>query len=278
MKYLNLDATFQPFAQATPETLISFEAFTFSGGEPHIKMEPIPMADVTVMISHRVQSFNDLGLLLVAVDVLRRMNVRRIRLFLPYFPGARQDRVMVAGEPLTVKVYADIINGLELEQITILDAHSDVAPALLEHGHAMSNLDFAQAVLKDVPDALLIAPDAGAVKKVHFLANKLHRSVVTCSKIRDVSTGHLSRFQVYADDLQGQDCLIIDDICDGGRTFLGLAKALKEKNAGRLYLAVTHGIFSKGTEALLAHFEILFTTDSFRRQSDNSFTIKKIQL
>jgi len=278
MYYLQLDSSFRPFAQADEKNTLSFEAFTFSGGEPHIKILTSLSKDASVMISHRLQSFNDLGLLLVAVDALRRMGARQIRLFLPYFPGARQDRVMVPGEPLTVKVYANLINGLGLEQVIILDPHSDVTSALLERVHVIANLEFAQAVLKEIPNTTLIAPDAGAVKKVHFLANKLESPVITCSKIRDVSTGHLSSFQVHIDDLHGQDCLIIDDICDGGRTFLGLAKALKAKNAGKLYLAVTHGIFSKGTDALQAHFEAIFTTNSFRRKSDDSLTIKKIQL
>ena len=60
------------------------------------------------------------------------MHVKTINLFLPYFPGARQDRVMVAGESLTVKVYANLINDLKLNKVTIFDPHSDVTPALLE--------------------------------------------------------------------------------------------------------------------------------------------------
>jgi len=58
--------------------------------------------------------------------------------------------------------------------------------------------------------------------------------------------------------------LIVDDICDGGGTFLGLAKELKSKNAGKLYLAISHGIFSKGFESLAKDFQKIFTTDSFK--------------
>ena len=82
-------------------------------------------------------------------------------------------------------------------------------------------------------------------------------------KIRDVKTRKLSGFKVYADDLQGRDCLVVDDICDGGGTFLGLAKELKAKNAGKLYLAVSHGIFSRGVERLLEHYDGVFSTNSF---------------
>jgi ribose-phosphate pyrophosphokinase len=88
--------------------------------------------------------------------------------------------------------------------------------------------------------------------------------VLECSKHRDVKTGQLSGFKVQSDDMQGRDCLIVDDICDGGGTFLGLAEALKAKGAGRLYLAISHGIFSKGVEPLTTVFDHIFTTDSIR--------------
>ena len=84
------------------------------------------------------------------------------------------------------------------------------------------------------------------------------------SKQRDVKTGKLKAFKVYADDLRGRDCIIVDDICDGGGTFMGLAEELKQKGAGKLYLAVSHGIFNRGFEELNKVFEKIYTTDSFR--------------
>ena len=96
--------------------------------------------------------------------------------------------------------------------------------------------------------------------------------MIECSKSRDVKTGKLKGFKVYADDLQGKDCLIVDDICDGGGTFMGLAEELKNKNAGNLYLAVSHGIFSKGFDHLAEHFTKIFTTDSFQNINNENVT------
>jgi ribose-phosphate pyrophosphokinase len=102
-------------------------------------------------------------------------------------------------------------------------------------------------------------------KKTHKLAQQLGgMEVVACEKIRDVKTGHLSGFSVFSDDLKGKDCLITDDICDGGGTFLGIADALRKKGAGWVYLAVSHGIFSHGFEKLEAALDGIFTTDSFK--------------
>jgi len=69
---------------------------------------------------------------------------------------------------------------------------------------------------------------------------------------------------VYADDLTGKNCLIVDDICDGGGTFMGLAEKLQEKQAGHLFLAVSHGIFSQGLSELQKHFKQIFCTNSIR--------------
>ena len=259
---LNLNKTFRPIEGEE----IEFESFIFSGGEPHIKIMADFDVSETVSITHRLNSFNDLGLLCMAVDALRRMRIKTIDLFIPYFPAARQDRVMISGEPLSVKVYAEIINTLHLNKVTVFDPHSEVTPALLDNCEVISNHAFIKKVVSVIgTDVKLISPDGGALKKIYKVSNHLGGAeVVECSKSRDVSTGHLSGFKVYHDDLNGADCLIVDDICDGGGTFIGLVEALKKKNAGHLYLAVSHGIFSKGFDDLNGCFKTIFTTDSFR--------------
>ncbi len=259
---LNLDPKFAPFKN---QEEIKFQSFTFSGGEPHIKIAPDFDANRKVTITHRLNSFNDLGLLCVTVDALRRMDVKIIDLFIPYFPAARQDRVMIPGEPLSVKVYADIINAMQLNKVFVFDAHSEVTPALLNSSTVIPNYTFIKEVLNRIGENVkLISPDGGALKKIYKVSEFLGGvEVVECSKSRDVKTGKLSGFKVYNDDLQGMDCLIVDDICDGGGTFVGLAEELKKKNAGKLYLAVSHGIFNKGFEVLNC-FDGIFTTNSFK--------------
>lgn len=259
---LNLNQNFKPYGDKNE---IKFDYFVFSGGEPHIKILSEVETDGKVLITQRIQSFNDVGKLLVSVDALRNLGVNNIELLLPYFPAARQDRLMTNGEALTVKVYANLINALRLNRVTIFDAHSEVAPALLDNCISINNFKFLEKVVEQLPsDILLISPDGGALKKIYKVAAYLQDyEVVECSKSRDVKTGALSGFKVYADDLKGKDCLIVDDICDGGGTFIGLAKALKAKNAGKLYLAVSHGIFSKGFEKLEEDFDSIFTTNSF---------------
>lgn len=259
---LNLDKNFKPIAG----TEIEFESFVFKGGEPHIKIKSNFDTKSEITITHRLNSFNDLGFLCVAVDALKRMGVERMKLFIPYFPAARQDRLMIAGEPLTVKVYADIINAMKIQKVTIYDPHSEVTPALVENCEVMTNHQFIKQVLTDIDEeVLLISPDGGALKKIYKLSESLGGiEVIECSKSRDVKTGMLSGFKVYSENLQGKSCLIVDDICDGGGTFIGLAKELKTKNAGKIYLAVSHGIFSHGIEELKQEITEIYSTDSVK--------------
>lgn len=277
MKYLHLTGGFEP----TPvgmKTKINHQSFTFKGGEPHIKIEKLTKTK-KVMITIRVGDFSDIGLLLLAVDALRRMGVEDISLFIPYFPGARQDRIMVPGEPLTCKVYADLINTLNLSEVIIMDPHSDVTPALINNCKVLDNHEVVMQAIEDIidwqqedVDYCIVSPDAGANKKVKGLLKRIFQEdilsedgldVVYCDKTRDVNTGKITGFTVGADDLSGKICVIVDDICDGGGTFIGLAEELKAKNAKKVYLIVTHGIFSNGFEGLNQHIDGIYTTNSF---------------
>lgn len=220
----------------------------FAGGECHVKfLQPFSEED-KVRINTRLNSSDDVMNLCLAVDALRHMSVGYIEAFVPYIPYARQDRVMVPGEPLSVKVFANIVNSLRLDKVIVFDAHSDVSVALLDHCRNTPNHEMVKSLLKSfgLSDFVLVSPDLGAYKKIDKLAQKLEykSNIVTGIKVRDLSTGQIIKSDVNTEDLKGQDCLIVDDICDGGRTFMELAIALKEKNAGDLYFIASHGIFS----------------------------------
>lgn len=275
MKYLNLTKDFNPYNKHNYGTL-DYEFFTFKGGEPHIKITPFNETE-EVTITIRIESFNDIGKLSVAVDALRGLGVDDINLFLPYFPGARQDRLMVDGEPFTSAIYVKLLDNLGFKTITSYDLHSDVVGGMFGVLNTkfiqISNHKFVLEVLRDLYPQhnaklpILISPDAGSNKKIDKLAKYLSTynkvDIVKCDKTRDVKTGEITNFEVYADDLNNRDCLIVDDICDGGGTFLGLVKKLHDKRAGNVYLVVSHGIFSKGLKTLAANFNGIYTTDSF---------------
>lgn len=290
IKYLNLSKGFR----ISNVGEISYKSFKFEGGEPHIQLlGPIHLGE-KVVITTRITNGDDFILLALAVDALRNRMLEvgkvPIELILPYVPGARQDRIMNAGEPFTAKLYADFINNLKLDLVTILDPHSDVVVALLNNCKVISNHEFVTSIMEDMgakrlsQEVIIVSPDAGANKKslklIQYLDDRFDRAdsdspnLVKCDKTREISTGKITNFEVYADDLKGVDCLIVDDICDGGGTFIGLAKELKKKNAGKIFLAVTHGIFSKGFRELNSHFSGIYTTDSFPNVDNDQFMMR----
>ncbi|MBS0351605.1 MAG: ribose-phosphate pyrophosphokinase [Proteobacteria bacterium] len=240
--------------------------FNFPGGECYVRINPVEISgftDVTAVLNDS----DSLMSLLLAIDAIRRVNLHtQIRITIPYFPYARQDRVCNAGESLSVKVMADLINALQCYEVVIYDPHSDVTPALLNRCKVISSWEIIvksclrEAIISN--NWVLISPDAGAEKKVKAAAKSLstesNQVEVHCaSKIRDTLTGKILSTQING-DVRGKNLLIIDDICDGGQTFISLAQELKDHGAADMYLYVTHGIFSKGLEILKQHFKKIY--------------------
>lgn len=236
---------------------VAFEAFQFPGGEYHVKISG-PIAKHRIAIHSRG---TDLMPLALAADAVHR-NGGVPSAVIPYFPYARQDRQCVYGEPLSCAVAADFVNSMQLESVTVLDPHSDVLPALLDRCKAVSNRGFVEQVLKDfaVPNLALVAPDTGATKKVAKLGRELHIPWFQGMKHRDLATGKLSGFS-FMGSVKDKHLIIVDDICDGGGTFTGLARRLLEGKAASVHLAVTHGIFSKGLP--LEHIDTVYSTNSY---------------
>lgn len=249
----------------------------FAGGENHVKFLVDFNPDDKVKINTRLNSADDIMNLCLAVDALRNMFVKHIEVFIPYIPYARQDRVMVPGEPLSVKVFAGILNALNLNKVTVFDAHSDVSPALINKCVNIPNHEMVKHFKKEfgLSDFLLVSPDLGAYKKIDKLAAKIEykNEIITGIKIRDLATGQIVKSDVNASDLGGKACVIVDDICDGGRTFIELASALKAKNCGKLYFICSHGIFSHDALTRLkeAGFTQVGSSNSIRNDEQTDF-------
>lgn len=260
MKILNLDPDFKPI----PGEEIEFTAFTFpSGCEEHIKLNHIEQEE-EVVITTRIKTSRDIMRLLLATDALKKRVTQKIVLVMPYLPYARQDRRMVSGEPLSIKVFADILNAQNYDIVMVFDAHSDVSAALINNIKLVNNHKLVYRVMNVNGHGLIVCPDAGAYKKVFALCQAIEykEEIVICHKVRDVATGQIIETKVPDVDYSGQDMYIVDDICDGGGTFVLLAEALRKKNVGKINLIVSHGIFSKGIDAL-ASIDRIYTTNSF---------------
>lgn len=200
------------------------------------------------------------------VDALRDRGHQVQRLILPLVPGVRQDRLQPGGgdQLFTLKSVANEINMREFESVVILDPHSDVAPALIERCEVVTAADclsFPNDNHKGYD--CVIVPDAGALKRASLVATMYGVPLVHAWKHRDQKTGALSGFGCEYLPPNTKRALIVDDLCDGGGTFIGLAEHIKTSfPKAILDLYVTHGLFTQGYGKLLNYFKRVITTDS----------------
>lgn len=252
---------------------ISYKISKFPDGQQTIDLKNLdtPLIDKVVVIKSRLNSFRDLELIVCAKQALDNLDATSVRLYVPYFLGARSDRQFQPGGSNYLKqVICPIINAQKFSNVTVMDPHSDVLEACIEKYKKISNFSIVKYALSDlVTDGQnykigLISPDAGALKKIYDVAKHFAiENVTVASKIRNVITGEIIRTEVPTMDLSEiEHFLIIDDICDGGRTFIELAKEVRKQTDKPIYLVVTHGIFSNGFEELKKHINGIFCTNS----------------
>lgn len=237
----------------------TYKITRFPDSQPHIKLN-IKRGFSAVSIRCAITSPEKLLLLLQTVNAIKRNGHTLGGLMVPYLMGARYDRLMADGDSLDLEVIADLINSCDFREVKLFDVHSDVSLALIHRSNNVDNGTLVSAYVQE--DAVLIVPDAGAAKKAErYLKWRPNiTSVSHCSKSRDLNTGHIKLTVLDPGSLAGRNCVIIDDICDGGATFLSIAEQIKPAH---LTLIVSHGIFSKGLERFKSTFHEIITSNSF---------------
>lgn len=285
---------------------IKFKISSFPDGQQSIQILESPAIGYQdfstikrVKIKSRLNSFKDLELIIGATHALRELGVENIDLYIPYCIGGRSDRKFSDGGFNYIKnVIAPIINLQKFSQVEIVDPHSDVLEACIDHFKKIDNSEVVDFAFNDYFDDLdiyydfanvrLVSPDAGALKKVYHISEKfgLKHEIVIAAKHRDPVSGQITHTSVPLSVHDAdKDLFIIDDICDGGRTFIEIAKAIKITRSlssavhpdqhGKIFLIVTHGIFSAGFEELGEHFDGIYCTNSIKDLPEGSVGTSK---
>lgn len=209
---------------------------------------------------------------LFLVDAVHDAGGDITRCVIPYLPGARQDRSNPTGDVLfTAQSVAWMINHRAFDQVIFLDPHSSVMPSIL--------LGAVEYPLELVANRLwhgyggIIAADKGGRERAERFAAAMNKSHIAYgTKTRDVSNGKITGFGLEGVQ-EGTHYLVVDDICDGGGTFLGLAEKINEAGAFA-HLYVSHGIFKGGSRRLEAAYGSVYTTDSLPKNAENNvFTV-----
>ena len=253
----------------------------FPDGTKLIKFIPATFAPIT--ITWLYDGDDELFQLIALTQHLKAKGIE-VHLKMPYVPNARMDRVKNSDEVFTLKAFADTINWLEFEGVTICNPHSTVSEALFDR----VRVDF-DCVKEDVKHIIetsldkidvLYFPDEGACKRYSDLLAKFGLPSAYGIKNRDWKTGKILGLNVVTPiDLTGKNILIIDDICSRGTTFVKSAEKLKELGAKSISLYVTHCENTINDGEVLKNnglIDIVYTTNSIFR-GEESHKIKIIR-
>lgn len=254
-----------------------YQRFAYPAGELQVRFTDGEMVrairhagEVTALA--RIRKPDEIIELALLVDaILGIAPHKRIRLVLPYLPYARADRRFSEGDCHGIATMAKMLFSMSVDQVVSLDVHSPEAEKwiVLRQVSADSFIEqavnqFAQKFGSHAINVLL--PDAGAVGryKIPTITGcntfRIDVEIFNATKKRDAVTGTLSGFEVP--QMPVHPTLIVDDICDGGGTFIGIAEQLPFIPDLALY--TTHGIYSRGLQPLAKWFKQLYTTNSFK--------------
>jgi ribose-phosphate pyrophosphokinase len=247
-----------------------------------IKFE-LKSSDPVTRVITTLRTNDDIIALAFVKDVIDHSQKGNPMLIITYMMYQQDDRRFKAEESFGLKIVSNFINSMNWEMVMIYHPHSDKVE-FINKCIIRSNREFLEHSIAEIKaskgdDTPLtwVIPDSGAFKTQFKQIEKLnYPNFITCMKSRDHATGEIKTI-VNTEDLQGNDCFIVDDICLGGRTFKNIAQELKAKNCGKLYLIVSHGIFNYGVEDLLEVFDTIYTTDSICTTEHERLKVRKLE-
>lgn len=182
---------------------------------------------------------------LVLIDTLKRASAGSITAVMPYYGYARQDRKVAARTPITAKLVADLITAAGASRVVSMDLHAGQIQGFFnvpfDHLYAMPVfLEYLRPRLQ--PGSVCVSPDAGGVERARAYAKRLGSEIAIIDKRR--AAANISQVMNIVGEVEGRDCVIIDDMVDTAGTLTNAAKALTERGARRVFAACTHGVLS----------------------------------
>ena len=202
--------------------------------------------DVFVIQSTSYPANDNLMELLVCIDALHRASARRITAVLPYFGYARQDRKPGPRTPISAKLVANLITVAGANRVLTIDLHAGQIQGFFDI--PTDNLYAEPVLLRDIQEQydgenlMFVSPDVGGVLRARRLASRLGADLAIVDKRREKAG--VSEVMNIIGDVEGRDCILVDDIVESAGTLCHAAKALKEHGAKSVSAYVSHGVLS----------------------------------
>lgn len=219
----------------------------FSDGETTVEIQQnVRARDVFVVQSTCAPTNEHLMELFIMVDALKRASARRITAVIPYFGYARQDRRPRSTRvPISAKVVANMLETVGVERLLTMDLHADQIQGFFDI--PVDNIYASPVLLSDLksrayPDLVVVSPDVGGVVRARALAKQLGCDLAIIDKRRPKA--NVSEVMHVIGEIEGRNCVIMDDMIDTAGTLVKAAEVLKERGAKSVYAYCTHAVFS----------------------------------
>jgi len=256
--------------------LVNTNIKKFADGEIYVEInENIRGNSVFVIQSTATPANDNLMELLLCIDALRRSSAKNITAVIPYFGYARQDRKVVPRTSISAKLVSNLITNAGAHRVLTVDLHAGQIQGFFDMpvDNLFTTPIFARYIRKNIKnkDLLCVSPDAGGIERTRGLATKIKADLAIIDKRRP-EPGK-SKVMNIVGNVQGKDCIIVDDIIDSGGTIVNAADALAKKGAKNVYVFVTHAVLSGDAISKIQKSKVkkLIITDSI----DNSKKIRK---
>jgi ribose-phosphate pyrophosphokinase len=219
----------------------------FSDGEVMVEIQQnVRARDVFVVQSTCAPTNEYVMELLIMVDALKRASARRITAVMPYFGYARQDRRPRSTRvPISAKVVANLLETVGVERVLTMDLHADQIQGFFDI--PVDNIYASPVLLADLKsknynDLVVISPDVGGVVRARAMAKQLGCDLAIIDKRRPAA--NVSEVMHVIGEIEGRNCVIMDDMIDTAGTLVKAAEVLKERGAKRVFAYCTHAVFS----------------------------------
>ncbi len=249
---------------------MKYTTITYPDGQISVKL-----TDLTAPyeVHERINSYTDLIKIKAISEALDFHSIKNRHLRIPCLFGQRSDRRFDKNQSFDLKIIADIINSCNFMDVEIFDPHSDVSLALIHNSYKKDSFEYIEKIHEEIRNSIIVSPDAGAYKKCFEYGKQLNCEVVAAVKHRDLSGKIELKF---IGDVKDKNCIIVDDLADGGYTFELLSKELKDQGANKVVLYVSHGYFTKGFDKLLETIDHIYCTNSVKDITHDKVTQYKI--
>lgn len=228
-------------------SLIDAEVKKFADKEIFVEIkENVRGEDIFIVQSTSSPTNDNIMELLIATDALRRASARRITAVIPYFGYARQDRKTSSRTPISAKLIANIITSAGADRVLTIDLHAGQIQGFFDI--PLDNLYAAPVFVKDIKqnfkldEVVVVSPDVGGLVRARAIASKIGAELAIVDKRRPKAG--VSEVMNIIGDVEGKNCIIVDDMVDSGGTLCNAADALISKGATSVSAYITHGILS----------------------------------